>query len=90
MYFFLFWPPCSIWCSQARNPSHSYGGNNGSLTHCAGPGIQPASQHSQDTTSLIVPQWELPVVFVFYDFVKFSRRTCQLFCRPTLGMSSQG
>ena len=42
-FFFLFWPPCSICSSQARDPSvtcnlaHSCS-NTGSLTHCVGPG----------------------------------------------------
>ena len=30
-----------------------------SLTHCAGPGIKPVSQHSQDTTNPVVPLQEL-------------------------------
>ena len=38
--------------------SHSCG-NAGSLTHCAGPGIKPASQRSQDATDPVVPQQEL-------------------------------
>ena len=33
--------------------------NSGSLTHCAGPGIEPSSQCSRDTTNPIVPQREL-------------------------------
>ena len=37
--------------------SHSCNcGNAGSLTHCAGPGIESVFQWSQDT---VVPQWEL-------------------------------
>ena len=43
-------------CSQ--DLSHNYG-NGGSLTHCAGPGIQPATQHSQDATDPIESQQEL-------------------------------
>ena len=39
--------------------SHSLG-NTSSFTHCASPGIEPASQHSQDASSPIVPQQELP------------------------------
>lgn len=35
-------------------------GNSRSLTHCAGPGIEPVSQHSRDVADPIVPQWELP------------------------------
>ena len=33
--------------------------NIGSLTHCAGPGIKPVSQSSQDATNPTVAQWEL-------------------------------
>ena len=45
--------------SQGSDPGHSYG-NTGSLTHYAGLGIECASQHSQDSTNLLSPQWELP------------------------------
>ena len=45
--------------------SLSYG-NARSLTYRAGPGIEPESQHSQDTTNPIVPQWEL----LYYCFVE--------------------
>ena len=34
-------------------------GNIGSLSHCAGPGIKPASQGSQDTAGPVTPQREL-------------------------------
>jgi len=34
-------------------------GNAGSLTHCAEPGMEPASQHSQDTADRIALQQEL-------------------------------
>ena len=37
---------------------HSYR-NNESLTHCARPGTEPASQLSQVTANTIVPQQEL-------------------------------
>ena len=45
-------PNCS--CNLNRSCS-----NAGSLTHCAGPGIEPASQHSQDATDPVLPQKEL-------------------------------
>ena len=45
--------------SRSCHLSHSCS-NTGSLTHCAGPGIEPATQCSQDATDPIVPQWELP------------------------------
>lgn len=34
-------------------------GNTGSLTHCASPGIESASQGSRDTAHPIAPKWEL-------------------------------
>ena len=44
-------------------------GNARSLTYCAGLGIKPSSQHSQDTTDPVVPQQELhcdtPPLFFF-------------------------
>ena len=43
-------------CSQ--DFSRNYG-NAGSLTHCAGPGIQPATQNSQNATDPIESQQEL-------------------------------
>ena len=49
---------------QGSDPSHSCdlscsSSSAGSLTHCAGLGIEPASQGSQDTANPIAPQWEL-------------------------------
>ena len=38
--------------------------NARSLTHCARPGIKPVSQHSQDTTNPVAPQWELLETFI--------------------------
>ena len=38
---------------------HCSCGNSGSLIYCAGPGIEPASQHSQDATDSVVPQQDL-------------------------------
>ena len=35
-------------------------GNTGSLTLCAGPGIEPVSWGSRDTADPRAPQWELP------------------------------
>ena len=45
--------------SLSFNLRHSCS-NAGSLTHCAGLGIEPASQGSQDTADPIAPQQELP------------------------------
>ena len=48
---------------QGLDPGHS-GNLSGScrnaesLTCCAGPGIEPASQHFQDATDPTAPQWE--------------------------------
>ena len=49
---------------QGSDPSCGYDlsrscGNTGSLTHYAGLGNKPVSQHSQDTTNPVVPQREL-------------------------------
>ena len=41
--------------SCSCDPCHSRG-NTRSLTHCAGPGIEPASWWCRDTTNSIVPQ----------------------------------
>ena len=46
--------------------------NTGSLTHCAGPGIQHASQGSQDATDPLVPQRELQ----FIDFYAIIVNAC--------------
>ena len=40
-------------------------GNARSLTYCAGLGMEPVSQHSQDATYPIVPQGELQVLSSF-------------------------
>ena len=45
--------------SYSCNLSHSCG-NAGSLTHCAGLGMEPASQCTQDATNPVGPQRELP------------------------------
>ena len=65
-FFFLFWLPHSnmeflgqgLDRSHNPEPSRSYS-NTGSLTHCAGPGIEPSSQRFQDVADPIVPRWEL-------------------------------
>ena len=44
--------------------SHSFT-NARSLTHCAEPGIEPSSQHSQDATDPTVTQQEL----MFFTYV---------------------
>ena len=38
--------------------------NARSLTRCAGPGIEHASQHSRDATDPTVPQWEYFLFFL--------------------------
>ena len=43
---------------------HSYG-RAGSLTHSAGPGMEPGSQHSQDAANPVPPLRELPHVNIF-------------------------
>ena len=72
-YFFLFFNSfsffgCPIACGvpgQGSDPSHSWDLScscsiTGSLTHCAEPRIEPAFEHSQDTTDPIAPQREPP------------------------------
>ena len=44
---------CKLCCSS---------GNPGSLTHSAGPGIKPASQHSRDTANRVAPQQTLLIL----------------------------
>ena len=36
------------------------------LNLCAGSGIKPTFQHSQDTTDPVVPHWELREYIIFY------------------------
>ena len=53
---------------QGSDPSHSCDlscGNAGSLTHSAGPGMEPASQGSQDATDPVVPQQRSPDLCLF-------------------------
>ena len=60
--------------SHSCDPCHSRV-KAGSLTHCAGPGIELASQGSRDTTNPVVPQGELlfvqPLYFIFLSFCHF-------------------
>ena len=63
---FLFWPPCSIWGFWARDwiqaTVTTYAAavaTAGSLTNCARPGMEPASQCSRDTTDPLAPKQEL-------------------------------
>ena len=60
--FFFSWLPCSMCSSpgQGSDPSlsshlSSSHGNTGSLTHCAGPGIEPASHCSHGCTTVGIP-----------------------------------
>ena len=58
---------------QGSEPSRSCDlsqSNAGSLTNCAGPGIEPATQHSQDATSPVAPQQKL-LFFFFFLSVSF-------------------
>ena len=52
--------------------------NAGSLTHSAGPGIDPASQHSQGTAHPVAPQREPPDTFLKVSYCQGSR--CFLNC----------
>ena len=41
-------------------------------THCAGPGMEPVSQHSKDATDPVAPQWERQEVCILReDFLQF-------------------
>ena len=62
----FFQPPWGIWSSLARDQIQAAVANYAapaarpeSLTHCAGPGIKPASWRCRDATNLTVPQWDL-------------------------------
>ena len=44
-------------------------GNARSPTHCAGPGIESASQHSQDTANPTAAQQELLTMGLFFFFL---------------------
>ena len=55
---------------KESDPSHSCG-NTGSLTHCAGLGIEPASQSSQNAAYPVAPQQELLFFIVFLPFFLF-------------------
>ena len=64
IYIFLAAPCHMEFLGQGSNSSHSYDlsrscGNAGSLTHCGGAGIKPASQRSQDAADPVAPQREL-------------------------------
>ena len=45
-------------------------GNAGSSTHCAGLGIEPASQLSQDATDPIAPELELQQILFTFVFLE--------------------
>ena len=71
-YFILFFGCiCGLWklLGQKLNSSPNYNlhhscSNAGSLTHCAGLGIEPAFQRSSDAANPVVPQRErLRVLF---------------------------
>ena len=71
-FFFFFFFPFSLLAAlllmvlpgQGSDPRLSHdlsrsGSNTGSLTHCAGQGIEPATQCSQDTAGPFAPQQKL-------------------------------
>ena len=63
---------------HSRDPSHSCG-HTRSLTHCAGLGIEPASQLCQDVVNP-VPQWELWI----WVFLKNRNSLEKTICLPFL------
>ena len=56
--------------SHSCHLSHS-SSNTRSLTHCRGPGVEPASQCSQDAADPVVPHWELGVWLIYLVFLSF-------------------
>ena len=81
-FLFFFWSPCSILelLGQGSNQSHSRElshncDNARSLTHCAGLGIEPISQCSQDVANPAAPQQDLQCIcfyIVYYLAYWFS------------------
>ena len=65
MFDFFFFPQRHMeFPGQESDPSHSFNlsqncSNAGSLTHCAEPRIEPASQCPQDAADPVAPQQEL-------------------------------
>ena len=51
---------------QATVASYHNWSNAGYLIHCTGPGIEPVSQHCNDTIHPVVLQWELLKLFYFF------------------------
>ena len=70
IHFFFSNPTALEFPGQGSDPkhcpdlSHSWG-NTGSLTHCAGPSIEPVSQCSQDANDPVAPLRELQCTSVF-------------------------
>ena len=70
-FFFFFCRPVVFGVlGQGSDLSHSCGqhhtcGNARSLTHCARPGIKPASQPCEEATNPIVPQRKLPPSYFY-------------------------
>ena len=70
-FFFLAAPRPMEFLSQGSDLSLSCGlsrscSNTRSLTQCAGPGIKPASQRSQDATGPGAPHWDLLLIDSFF------------------------
>lgn len=60
LFFFLFWLPQGTGCcSQGRDQIWTTTATYTSLTHCAGPGIEPGSWHCKEASDSTAPQWEL-------------------------------
>ena len=76
-FFFLFWPPCSIWRSQSRDQiqvtAMTYTiavATRDPLTHHAGPGTEPVSWCCREAADPIAPEQEflLPIFWVYCLF----------------------
>ena len=76
LFYFILWPPCSIWSAQARDQIQgaiatytAAAVTSDPLTQCAGPEIKPASWHYRDPTDPIVPQQEFQIIYLIYSGV---------------------
>ena len=73
--------------SRSHDLCHSCA-SPGSLTHCAGPGMEPASQGSQDTTDPVAPQRELPTLFHFGFHSPLPLTSSHLPSKPSLWVTA--
>ena len=88
-FFFLFWLPCGLWSSQARDQTQdavvTYAetvATRDPLTHCAGQGLN-LSQRCRDASQPVVKQQELFFFFffhlLFFEVILFGYSVCPIF-----------